>query len=123
MNHIVLVNIENDTGMVKRQFSPPFGLLIAASVLLRNNVGVVVRHIINTKESIEELMSVSKGALAVGFSVMRSPNILAAIEASEGWKIPKSNEEWAKYNRSISISEAGFISQEHINILQKRKIL
>lgn len=83
MNHIVLVNIENDTEKVKRQFSPPFGLLIAASVLLRNNVDVVVRHIINTKESIEELMSVSKGALAVGFSVMTSPNILAAIEASK----------------------------------------
>lgn len=43
---------------------------------------------------------------------------------AEGWKIPKSNEEWTKYNKSISISEAGFyISQEHINILQKHKIL
>lgn len=190
MNHIVLVNIENDTEKVKRQFSPPFGLLIAASILLRNNVDVIVRHIINTKETIEEFMSVCKGALAVGFSVMTSPNILTAVEASkrlheqgtfvywagthatllpeetpnnldatlslieelgnypnikidgpkcynpypgteffqrviaEGWKIPKTNEEWAKYNRSISISEAGFnISQEHIKILQKHKIL
>ena len=37
MSHIVLVNIENDTEKVRRQFSPPFGLLIAASVLVRNN--------------------------------------------------------------------------------------
>ena len=50
MNHIVLVNIENDTEKVKRQFSPPFGLLIAASVLIRNKIDVVVRHIINTKD-------------------------------------------------------------------------
>ena len=83
MNHIVLVNIENDTEKVKRQFSPPFGLLIAASVLIRNKIDVVVRHIINTKESIDELLRVSKGAVAVGFSVMTSPNILAAIEASK----------------------------------------
>ena len=67
MNHIVLVNIENDTEKVKRQFSPPFGLLIAASVLIRNKIDVVVRHIINTKESIDELLTVSKGAVAVGF--------------------------------------------------------
>lgn len=50
MNHIVLVNIENDTEKVKRQFSPPFGLLIAASVLLRNNIDVVVRHIIKSEK-------------------------------------------------------------------------
>lgn len=29
MNHIVLVNIENNTEKVHRQFSPPFGILIA----------------------------------------------------------------------------------------------
>ena len=55
MSHIVLVNIENDTEKVRRQFSPPFGLLIAASVLVRNNVDVVVRHIINNNESLAEL--------------------------------------------------------------------
>lgn len=82
-NHIVLVNIENDTEKVKRQFSPPFGLLIAASVLIRNGVDVVVRHIINTNESLDELLAISKGAIAVGFSVMTSPNLLAAIEASK----------------------------------------
>ena len=43
---------------------------------------------------------------------------------ANGWKIPKSNEEWAKYNRSISLSETGFnISEEHLNILQKHKII
>lgn len=83
MSHIVLVNIENDTEKVKRQFSPPFGLLIAASVLIRNNVDVVVRHIINTKESLAELSEICKDALAVGFSVMTSPNLLSAIEASK----------------------------------------
>lgn len=83
MSHIVLVNIENDTEKVRRQFSPPFGLLIAASVLIRNNVDVVVRHIINTNESLAELSEICKDALAVGFSVMTSPNLLSAIEASK----------------------------------------
>lgn len=83
MSHIVLVNIENDTEKVRRQFSPPFGLLIAASVLVRNNVDVVVRHIINTNESLAELSEICKNALAVGFSVMTSPNLLSAIEASK----------------------------------------
>lgn len=58
--YIVLVNIENDTPKVRQQFSPPFGLLIAASVLQRNNVNVIVRHIINTKESLKELLTISK---------------------------------------------------------------
>lgn len=56
MNHIVLVNIENNTKKVHRQFSPPFGILIAASILQRNNVEVIVRHIVNTKENIKELL-------------------------------------------------------------------
>ena len=70
MNHIVLVNIENNTKKVHRQFSPPFGILIAASILQRNNVEVIVRHIVNTKENIKELLKVCEGAIAVGFSVM-----------------------------------------------------
>lgn len=82
-NHIVLVNIENNTEQVRRQFSPPFGLLIAASVLIRNNVDVIVRHIINTPESIKELINICDGALAVGFSIMTSPNIISALEISK----------------------------------------
>ena len=81
--HVVLVNIENDTEQVRRQFSPPFGLLIAASVLIRHNVDVVVRHIINTPESREELLKVCEGAIAVGFSVMTSPNIFSVLEISK----------------------------------------
>lgn len=80
--YIVLVNIENDTPKVRQQLSPPFGLLIAASVLQRNNVNVIVRHIINTKESLKELLTISKDAIAVGFSTMTSQNLLSAIEAS-----------------------------------------
>lgn len=57
MNHIVLVNIENNTEKVHRQFSPPFGILIAASVLQRNNVEVIVRHIVNTKENLKFLIT------------------------------------------------------------------
>lgn len=83
MNHIVLVNIENNTEKVHRQFSPPFGILIAASVLQRNNVEVIVRHIVNTKENLKELLKVCEGAIAVGFSVMTSPNLLSVIEASK----------------------------------------
>ena len=83
MNHIVLVNIENNTEKVHRQFSPPFGILIAASVLQRNNVEVIVRHIVNTKENLKELLRVCEGAIAVGFSVMTSPNLLSVIEASK----------------------------------------
>ena len=83
MNHIVLVNIENNTKKVHRQFSPPFGILIAASILQRNNVEVIVRHIVNTKENIKELLKVCEGAIAVGFSVMTSPNLLSVIEASK----------------------------------------
>lgn len=81
-NHVVLVNIENDTEQVRRQFSPPFGLLIAASVLIRHNIDVVVRHIINTPESKDELLKACEGAIAVGFSVMTSPNIISALEVS-----------------------------------------
>lgn len=41
-----------------------------------------------------------------------------------GWIIPKSNEEWAKYNRKISADEAGFnISQKHIDVLKRYDVI
>lgn len=79
---VVLVNIEANTERVKRQFSPPFGILCAASVLTKFNYNVIIRHLIDEVNIENVLKEICEGALAVGFSTMTSSNLLATIKAT-----------------------------------------
>ncbi len=80
---IVLINIESNTERVKRQFSPPFGILVAASVLRKQNIDVSIKHIIEDDDIESTLFSICQGAFAVGFSTMTSSNLLPTIRATK----------------------------------------
>lgn len=80
---IVLLNIESNTERVKRQFSPPFGILIAASVLRKHNIEVTVRHLIDDEDIEQTLSAICQGAFVVGFSTMTSSNLLPTIRATK----------------------------------------
>lgn len=80
---IVLLNVESNTERVKRQFSPPFGILIAASVLRKHNIEVTVRHLIDDEYIEQTLSTICQGALGVGFSTMTSSNLLPTIRATK----------------------------------------
>jgi radical SAM superfamily enzyme YgiQ (UPF0313 family) len=79
---IVLINIESNSERVKRQFSPPFGIPVAASVLRKQNINVVIKHIIENEETESTLLSICQGAFAVGFSTMTSSNLVPTIRAT-----------------------------------------
>lgn len=80
---IVLINIESNSERVKRQFSPPFGILVAASVLRKQNINVIINHIIEDEKIENKLFSICQGAFAVGFSTMTSSNLLPTIRATK----------------------------------------
>jgi anaerobic magnesium-protoporphyrin IX monomethyl ester cyclase len=79
---VVLLCIEEDSLLVKKQFTPPFGLLVAASVLRDKSINVIIKHLI-FKDDIEQLLIQTCGnAFAVGFTTMTSANLLATIKAT-----------------------------------------
>jgi len=79
---IALVCIELDNDNVKNEFTPPFGLLTAATVIQNNGWAVTIHHLI-TKKGFENLLfQLAKGVDAIGFSVMTSPNLNAVLKAS-----------------------------------------
>lgn len=79
---VVLLCIEVDSPLVKKQFTPPFGLLVAASVLRDKSINVIIKHLI-FKDDIEQLLIQTCGnAFAVGFTTMTSANLLATIKAT-----------------------------------------
>jgi radical SAM superfamily enzyme YgiQ (UPF0313 family) len=80
---IVLLNIEEDTNRVRKQFSPPFGILIAATVLIERGYDVVVKHIIEDEKMENILSKLCEGAIFVGFSTMTSSNLIATIRATK----------------------------------------
>lgn len=79
---VVLLCIEVESPLVKKQFTPPFGLLVAASVLRDKSINVIIKHLI-FKDDIEQLLIQTCGnAFAVGFTTMTSANLLATIKAT-----------------------------------------
>lgn len=80
---IVLLNVEAHSAKVTREFSPPFGMLIAASVLKEKNIDVVVKHIIEDENFEQTLLSVCIGASMVGFSTMTTSNLISTIKGSK----------------------------------------
>ena len=79
---IVLLSIEGNSERVKRQFSPPFGILIAATVLADYGFNIIIRHLIDHKGIERELEDTCSGATAVGFSTMTSSNLISTIKAT-----------------------------------------
>lgn len=96
---IVLLSIEGNSERVKRQFSPPFGILIAATVLADYGFNIIIRHLIDHKGIERELEDICSGATAVGFSTMTSSNLISTIKAT---RIVKENGYytfWEEYMR------------------------
>ena len=79
---IVLLNVENNSIKVKKEYAPPFGLLIAASVLLKHGMTVSLAHIIEDEEVESKLLSLCQDACMVGFSTMTTSNLVSTMKAS-----------------------------------------
>ncbi len=79
---LALVCAETDTPDVEREWTPPFGLLSAATVAQRAGCEVRVCHVRMNDEGRQRLRQTCRGADAVGLSVMTTPNLTAALEAT-----------------------------------------
>lgn len=83
MSHkIALICIERDSKENLKEFTPPFGLLSAASVIRSCGWDVSVHHIVASDGFEVRLQQLCQGANAVGFTVMTTPNLHAVLQAS-----------------------------------------
>lgn len=79
---ISLICIELDNASVYEEFTPPFGLLTAATVIQNCGWSVSIHHLVAKKGFEIKLLELCKNTQAVGFSVMTSPNLNAVLKAS-----------------------------------------
>lgn len=80
---IVLLCVEQDSKKVQKELSPPFGLLIAASVLRTHHYQVELYHFVDDAMLRSNLERTCKDAFIVGFTTMTTSNLKAVIKASK----------------------------------------
>ena len=79
---IVLICIEENTSKVAKELSPPFGLLVAASVLRSAGRYVEIYHIVDGPDLERNLADMCSNAFIVGFTTMTTSNLKAVVKAS-----------------------------------------